>query len=273
MSKDFVFTMKGLSKKYGSKTVLKDIYLSFYYGAKIRIIGLNGSGKSSLLRIMAGVDTNFLGEAVLSAGYTVGYLEQEPKLDESKTVKQIVEEAVQSTVDLLKEFEEINMKFAEPMTDDEMKAAFQALEQEIATAQEAKNKDLAKKNTEEGAAFLAANKKKPGIKTTASGLQYKVLKEGTGPVPKKTDTVSTHYRGTLLDGTEFDSSIARNEPATFPVTGVIPGWTEALQLMKVGSKWQLFIPAELAYRDQGAGADIGPNAVLVFDIELLGIEK
>ena len=159
------------------------------------------------------------------------------------------------------------------MTDDEMKAAFQALEQEIATAQEAKNKDLAKKNTEEGAAFLAANKKKPGIKTTASGLQYKVLKEGTGPVPKKTDTVSTHYRGTLLDGTEFDSSIARNEPATFPVTGVIPGWTEALQLMKVGSKWQLFIPAELAYRDQGAGADIGPNAVLVFDIELLGIEK
>lgn len=159
------------------------------------------------------------------------------------------------------------------LTDDEMKAAFQALEQEIATAQEAKNKDLAKKNSEEGAAFLAANKKKPGIKTTASGLQYKVLKEGTGPVPKKTDTVSTHYRGTLLDGTEFDSSIARNEPATFPVTGVIPGWTEALQLMKVGSKWQLFIPAELAYRDQGAGADIGPNAVLVFDIELLGIEK
>lgn len=159
------------------------------------------------------------------------------------------------------------------LTDDEMKAAFQALEQEIAAAQETRNKDLIKKNTEEGAAFLAANKKKPGIKSTASGLQYKVLKEGTGAVPKKTDTVSTHYSGKLLDGTEFDSSYSRNEPATFPVTGVIPGWTEALQLMKVGSKWQLFIPAELAYKDQGAGAEIGPNATLVFEIELLGVEK
>lgn len=159
------------------------------------------------------------------------------------------------------------------LTDDEMKAAFQELEQEIAAAQATRNKDLAKKNTEEGTAFLAANKKKPGIKALASGLQYKVLKEGTGAVPKKSDTVSTHYRGTLLDGTEFDSSYERNEPATFPVTGVIPGWTEALQLMKVGSKWQLFIPADLAYRDQGAGADIGPNATLVFEIELLGIEE
>lgn len=159
------------------------------------------------------------------------------------------------------------------LSDDELTAAFQALEQELATAQAARNKELAKKNSEEGAAFLAANKKKPGVKATASGLQYKVLKEGTGETPKKTDTVSTHYRGTLLDGTEFDSSYARKEPATFPVEGVIAGWTEALQLMKVGSKWQLFIPAELAYRDQGAGGEIGPNATLVFEIELLGIEK
>ena len=159
------------------------------------------------------------------------------------------------------------------LTDDEMKASFQALEQEIATAQATRNKELIKKNAEEGAAFLAANKKKPGIKTTASGLQYKVITEGTGAIPKKTDTVSTHYRGTLLDGTEFDSSYSRNEPTSFQVDKVIPGWTEALQLMKVGSKWQLFIPSELAYREMGAGADIGPNATLVFEIELLGIEK
>ncbi|MFY9221349.1 MAG: energy-dependent translational throttle protein EttA [Blastocatellia bacterium] len=115
-----IYSMVGLSKYYDKKAVLKDIYLSYFYGAKIGVLGLNGSGKSSLLRIMAGVDTNFLGEAVLSAGYTVGYLEQEPVLDDSKTVKEIVQEAVKETVDLLKEYDEINEKFAEPMTDDEM---------------------------------------------------------------------------------------------------------------------------------------------------------
>lgn len=115
-----IYSMVGLSKYYDKKAVLKDIYLSYFYGAKIGVIGLNGSGKSSLLRIMAGIDTNFLGEAVLSAGYTVGFLEQEPKLDNSKTVREIVQEAVKETVDLLKEYDEINEKFAEPMTDDEM---------------------------------------------------------------------------------------------------------------------------------------------------------
>jgi energy-dependent translational throttle protein EttA len=115
-----IYSMVGLSKYYDKKAVLKDIYLSYFYGAKIGVLGLNGSGKSSLLRIMAGVDTNFLGEAVLSAGYTVGYLEQEPVLDDSKTVKEIVQEAVKETVDLLKEYDEINEKFSEPMTDDEM---------------------------------------------------------------------------------------------------------------------------------------------------------
>ena len=108
--------------------------------------------------------------------------------------------------------------------------------------------------------------------TTASGLQYKVIKDGTGKTPKATDTVKTHYRGTLIDGKEFDSSYKRGEPAEFPVNGVIKGWTEALQLMKEGAKWQLFIPGDLAYGERGAGADIGPNATLIFDIELLSVK-
>jgi FKBP-type peptidyl-prolyl cis-trans isomerase FklB len=109
------------------------------------------------------------------------------------------------------------------------------------------------------------------VKTTASGLQYKVLKEGSGPSPKATDTVKVNYRGTTIDGTEFDSSYKRGEAATFPVNRVIKGWTEALQLMKPGSKYQLFVPAELAYGERGAGADIGPNSTLLFEVELVGI--
>jgi len=132
-------------------------------------------------------------------------------------------------------------------------------------------KKLAERNKQEGAAFLAENKKKKGIKTLPSGLQYKVIKEGTGKTPKATDTVVTRFKGTLIDGTEFASSYQRNEPATLPVTGVMPGWTEALQLMKEGSKWQLFVPPELAYGEQGAGP-IGPNATLVFEIELVAVK-
>ena len=131
----------------------------------------------------------------------------------------------------------------------------------------------AEKNLKEGETFLAGNAKKEGVKTTASGLQYKVLKSGTGETPKKTDTVKVHYEGKLIDGTVFDSSIKRGEPLTISVGGVIPGWTEALQLMKVGDKWQLFIPSKLAYGENGAGADIGPNSTLIFEVELLGIEK
>jgi len=134
-------------------------------------------------------------------------------------------------------------------------------------------KDVSKINLKEGKAFLAENKEKEGIVTLESGLQYKVLKEGTGPFPKATDKVKTHYVGTLIDGTEFDSSVKRGEPITFSVTGVIPGWTEALQLMKVGSKWKLFIPSELAYGENGAGNLIGPNAALIFEVELISIEK
>jgi FKBP-type peptidyl-prolyl cis-trans isomerase FklB len=121
--------------------------------------------------------------------------------------------------------------------------------------------------------YLEENKRDSEVKLTSSGLQYRVLKQGTGATPKASDTVSTHYRGTLIDGTEFDSSYSRGQPATFPVGGVIPGWTEALQLMKVGDKWQLVIPSKLAYGARGAGDLIVPHSTLIFEIELLGIEK
>ena len=128
-------------------------------------------------------------------------------------------------------------------------------------------------SSDPGAAFLAANAKKEGVVTTSSGLQYKVLKSGTGESPRLTDRVKVHYQGTLIDGTVFDSSIQRGQPITFPVNAVIPGWVEALQMMKVGDKWQLFIPAKLAYGDRSPGAAIPPNSTLIFEVELLGIEK
>lgn len=162
------------------------------------------------------------------------------------------------------------------LTDAQIQVALQQLE-EIAQAKQTQRGALteqqAAKNKAEGDAFLAANAKKPGIKTTPSGLQYQVLKMGTGPRPKATNTVRTHYHGTLINGKVFDSSVQRNEPVEFPVSGVIPGWTEALQLMPVGSKWRLFIPSKLAYGERGAGDAIGPNATLIFDVELLNIVK
>jgi FKBP-type peptidyl-prolyl cis-trans isomerase len=126
-----------------------------------------------------------------------------------------------------------------------------------------------------GSKFLDDNSKKPGVKTTASGLQYMVLREGTGSHPTATDNVTVNYRGTLIDGTEFDSSYARNQPASFPLNGVIPGWTEGLQLMTPGAKYRFFIPSQLAYGDQGAGpaSKVGPNATLIFDVELLSVNK
>ena len=131
---------------------------------------------------------------------------------------------------------------------------------------------LSDANKKEGTAFLAANKAKQGVTTLPSGLQYKIEKEGTGPKPAASDTVVCNYRGTLIDGKEFDSSYKRGQPASFPVSGVIKGWTEALQLMPVGSKWDLYVPAELAYGDRGAGPDIGPGATLIFEVELLSIQ-
>jgi len=157
------------------------------------------------------------------------------------------------------------------MTDEEMRQVMTAFQKEMTEKQAEKMKVIGEKNKKEGEAFLVANKKKKGVKTLPSGLQYKVIKEGTGQTPKLKDTVTTNYRGTLIDGTEFDSSYKRGQPAKFPVKGVIAGWTEALQLMKVGSTWQLFIPSNLAYGERGAGNIIGPNATLIFDIELISI--
>jgi FKBP-type peptidyl-prolyl cis-trans isomerase FklB len=132
-------------------------------------------------------------------------------------------------------------------------------------------KKLGERNKQEGTVFLAENKKKEGVKTLPSGLQYKIIKEGTGKTPMASDTVVTQYKGTFINGTEFASSYQRNEPATFPVKGVMPGWTQALQMMKEGSKWQLFVPPELAYGEQGAGP-IGPNATLIFEVELVAVK-
>ena len=132
-------------------------------------------------------------------------------------------------------------------------------------------KKLGERNKQEGTVFLAENKKKEGVKTLPSGLQYKIIKEGTGKTPMASDTVVTQYKGTFINGTEFASSHQRNEPATFPVKGVMPGWTQALQMMKEGSKWQLFVPPELAYGEQGAGP-IGPNATLIFEVELVAVK-
>jgi FKBP-type peptidyl-prolyl cis-trans isomerase FklB len=159
------------------------------------------------------------------------------------------------------------------LTPDEMKATMTAFSQDLMKKQETAMKEAAQKNKGEGEKFLAENKKKPGVKTTASGLQYKVLKEGTGPKPAETDAVVTDYKGTLINGTEFDSSYKRGQPAEFPVDRVIKGWTEGLQLMKAGSKYQFFVPPDLAYGERGAGQEIGPNETLIFEVELKSIKK
>ena len=155
----------------------------------------------------------------------------------------------------------------------EMQMEQQAKIQKLQAERAAANQAMAEKNKKEGQAFLAENKNKPGVVTLPSGLEYKILKEGTGPKPKADDTVVCHYRGTLINGTEFDSSYQRGEPVTFPVRGVIKGWTEALQLMPVGSKWQLFIPADLAYGEQGFPGKIEPGSTLIFEIELISIQE
>jgi FKBP-type peptidyl-prolyl cis-trans isomerase FklB len=146
-------------------------------------------------------------------------------------------------------------------------------DQEVQETMVAFQKELMEKYKKQGEDFLAENKKKEGVKTLPSGLQYKVIKAGTGKKPKADDTVKANYRGTLLDGTEFDSSYKRGQPATFRVSGVIPGWTEALQLMGEGAKWQLFVPSNLAYGQRGAGKVIRPNTVLIFEIELVSIQE
>ncbi len=158
------------------------------------------------------------------------------------------------------------------LSEEEVRATLTKYQQELQVKQQEKRKALGEKNKIEGEKFLVENKTKAGVITLPSGLQYKIITEGAGEIPKATDTVSVNYRGTLIDGTEFDSSAKHGGPASFPVRGVIAGWTEALQLMKTGSKWQLFIPSDLAYKERGSPPNIGPNAALIFEVELISIK-
>jgi FKBP-type peptidyl-prolyl cis-trans isomerase FklB len=155
------------------------------------------------------------------------------------------------------------------MTEQQVKETMTAFEKEMTEKQKA----MGQKSAADSETFLAENKKKDGVKTTASGLQYKAIKEGTGPQPKETDTVTVNYRGTLIDGTEFDSSYKRGEPATFPLQNVIKGWTEGLQLMKTGSKYQFVIPAALAYGERSPSPSIPPNSALIFEVELMSVKS
>ena len=158
------------------------------------------------------------------------------------------------------------------LTEDQARQAIEDFQKTLMAKKAETMQKLSEKNKADGEKFLAENAKKEGVKSLPSGLQYKEITPGKGKSPKATDTVTTHYKGTLIDGTEFDSSYKRGEPATFPVSGVISGWTEALQLMKEGAKWQLFIPPNLAYGEKGAGRDIGPNATLIFEVELISVK-
>lgn len=158
------------------------------------------------------------------------------------------------------------------LTEDQARATLMEVQTEMRKKQEEQMQIAGAASKKEGEAFLAANKNKDGVVTLPSGLQYKILTQGTGPKPTPSDSVVCNYRGTLINGTEFDSSYKRGEPATFPVTGVIKGWTEALQLMPVGSKWQLFVPSDMAYGERSPAPQIGPNATLIFEVELLSIQ-
>jgi len=159
------------------------------------------------------------------------------------------------------------------MTEEEMRNTLTAFQNQHRAQQMEKRKLQGEKNLADGEKFLAENKTKPGVVTLPSGLQYKVIAEGAGDSPAAHDQVTVNYRGKLIDGTEFDSSFKRGEPATFGVSGVIKGWTEALQLMKPGAKWELYIPSALAYMERGSGAQIGPNSTLIFDVELVSVKK
>jgi len=195
-------------------------------------------------------------------GYSIG-------LDIGANLKS---QGIDADIDFLKEGIKDAISGAEPrLTADERREVMREMSKEMQKKQSAVNGGLADKNTKEGADFLKANGKKKGVKTTSSGLQYRVIKKGKGARPATNDKVTVHYSGTLIDGTEFDSSYKRGQPATFPVSGVIRGWTEALQLMEEGAKYELFIPSGLAYGERGSGGTIGPNAVLIFTVELISI--
>ena len=221
--------------------------------------------------------------ALMMAGFTAGVIAADPSplKDEKDKIsygygmeigKNLKRQGIEINPDLLAQGLKASLAGEKTLlTEDEVRQTMMAFQQKMQASRAEKQKKEGDENKTKGEQFLAENKKKEGVQTTSSGLQYKVVTKGTGPMPKADDTVVTHYRGTLIDGTEFDSSYKRGEPAKFGVTQVIKGWTEALLLMPVGSKWQLFIPGELAY-GPGGRPGIPPNATLLFDIELLSIE-
>lgn len=156
------------------------------------------------------------------------------------------------------------------MSDSDMTQVMMAFQTEMREKQQRQTRELGERNKKAGADFLAANKTKQGVVTLPDGLQYKVIKTGTGPKPKASDSVTVHYRGTLVDGTEFDNTLKRGGPETFPLKDVVKGWSEAIQMMNIGSKWEIYIPSDLGFGEQGAGSVIPPNSVLIFEVELLG---
>ncbi|UCD46411.1 MAG: FKBP-type peptidyl-prolyl cis-trans isomerase [Deltaproteobacteria bacterium] len=219
--------------------------------------------------------------AVLSAGLCLAAEKPEPKSENDKISYSVgyqvggdfKRQGVELNPNLLVKGVQDAMSGAKPlMTQQEMNKTLVDLKRKVVTAQREEQKKAAAKNLAEGKKFLEGNARKEGVTTLPSGLQYKVIAKGTGASPKRTDNVTVHYKGTLIDGTEFDSSYKRGKPATFRVDGVIAGWTEALQLMKPGAKWLLFIPPNLAYGERGAGSRIGPNSALVFEVELISVQ-
>src|SRR5436190_9878491 len=225
----------------------------------------------------------YLAIALVMAGFTAGLMaaDSSPLKDEKDKIsygygmeigKNLKRQGIEINPDLLAQGLKATLSGDKTLlSEDEVRQTMMAFQQKMQASRMEKSKKEGDENKTKGDAFLAENKKKEGVQTTASGLQYKIITKGTGPMPKSDDTVKTHYRGTLIDGTEFDSSYKRGEPATFGVTQVIKGWTEALLMMPVGSKWQLFIPGDIAY-GPGGRPGIPPNAALLFDIELIGIE-
>ena len=210
----------------------------------------------------AAIDAKFKGDKKAEYSYMVG-------MDVGRSLSSIKEEVDVATV--IQALQASLKGDKTTLTEQEALSVRQEFMQKLQAKQAAKGKEEAEKNQKEGDDFLAKNKSKPGVKVTASGLQYQVVKEGSGAKPKPTDTVKVDYTGTKIDGTKFDSSVDRGTPATFPLNGVIPGWTEGLQLMTPGSEYKFYIPAALAYKDHGPPA-IGPNATLIFDVKLISIE-
>jgi FKBP-type peptidyl-prolyl cis-trans isomerase FklB len=220
---------------------------TWLYAAACAVLIAGAAGAAEMTELKADKDKN---------GYSIGY-------DIGRTLKK---QPVEIDADaVVQGFRDAFTGGKALMTDQEVQDRLTAMQKEIV-------QKVPEINTKQGEEFLAKNKKEKGVKTLASGLQYKVVTDGKGKKPKADDTVSVNYRGSLIDGTEFDSSYKRNQPATFPVKGVIPGWTEALQLMKEGSKWMLYVPSNLAYGERGAGRMIGPNSALIFEVELIKIE-